>query len=222
MKQNLGTYFLTPRRVAGAVMLALFAFIPVSQAQDVIVNNTGASVLSVSGTPFAQVFTMSGTSGTISSLTLELNSTGGGTATVSLYSVSSGTPTSLLYNLGTVTAGTSGNNQLIAVSSLNNVSLSAGTQYAIAMQYPSSGSIGWDAVTSTASGGDAPSLGGQYLEIGSVWFLYNQNNSFQMDLQTTPVPEVPVTGAVMGFGALAIALGHTLRRKLGAAVSSIG
>ena len=28
------------------------------------------------------------------------------------------------------------------------------------------------------------------------------------------VPEVPMTGMVMGIGALAIAAGHTLRRKL--------
>lgn len=37
-------------------------------------------------------------------------------------------------------------------------------------------------------------------------------------INATAVPEVPITGAVMGFGALAIALGHTLRRKFRPAV----
>jgi hypothetical protein len=37
--------------------------------------------------------------------------------------------------------------------------------------------------------------------------------SGQRFLEVDVVPEVPMTGMVMGIGALAIAAGHTLRRK---------
>ena len=38
--------------------------------------------------------------------------------------------------------------------------------------------------------------------------------SRQQLMEVDVVPEVPMTGMVMGIGALAIAAGHTLRRKL--------
>ena len=39
------------------------------------------------------------------------------------------------------------------------------------------------------------------------------------ELQT--VPQVPMTGAFMGFGVLAIAVGHALRRKMTAASANV-
>jgi len=213
MKNNLGMFFGLSRWGVGAVVLALWAFAPVSSdALETIVNNTGSSSASYLANPFAQVFTMSGTSGNINNLTLELNVITTGSAEVDLYSVSSGAPGSLLQNLGNVTAVITGNSQSIAVGSVNQYLLAAGTQYAIVLQNPSSGLIGWDNTSSAVSGGTG-TLGLAYFNNAGNWSTVPDNNYFQMNLMTTPVPEVSMTGAVMGFGALAIALGHTLRRK---------
>jgi len=77
MKKNLGTFILASRWGVGAVLMAFCAFTPVSRA-DVIVDNTGATTFThLSGAPVAQVFTMPGYSGDISSLTLELYSAAG-------------------------------------------------------------------------------------------------------------------------------------------------
>ena len=220
MKKNFGMFILAPRWGVGAVLLALCAFTPVSRA-DVIVDNTGATTLStVFGGPghqIAQVFTMSGTSGNISSLALLLDSTTAGTYTlnVDLYATSSGAPTGLATFLGTVTASTTGDRQLIGVSSLTSgVTLTPGTQYAVALEQ--NGNLQWDYTSTSGVGPIYYSL-----DAGSTWTVYGSPGNMQMNLQTTPVPEVPVTGVVMGFGALAIAVGGTLRRKLHPAVSSI-
>jgi hypothetical protein len=217
MRKNLGMFFGLSRCGAGAVLLALCAFATVSRA-DVVVNNTGGNSSYSGGVALGEVFTMSGTSGDLASLVLQLFSSAGGVAEVDLFSISSGAPSSELYDLGNVTVG-AGNNQLVSVTSLpNNVLLNANTTYAIVLEAPSSGSLAWDGISGTASGGTGPALGGEYYESGAVWFSSNPNASFQMNLQTTtPVPEVPMTGVVMGFGALAIALG----RKLRLAVSNI-
>jgi hypothetical protein len=59
-------------------------------------------------------------------------------------------------------------------------------------------------------------LNGYYSTTGSGgWGLSAQQRFLEVDV----VPEVPMTGMVMGIGALAIAAGHTLRRKLCAAKS---
>jgi hypothetical protein len=205
-------------------LLALCAFTPVSRA-DVIVDNTGAVSQFVSGSSFAQVFTMSGTSGNLSSLTLNLDVVGsGGSAQIDLYNVSAGAPTTLATALGTVSSASTGSSVLAAVSLSSNPLLTAGGTYAVVMEYPStpSGSLAWNYTTGNASGGTG-SFGGIYFSTdhGANWNVYSTLNAMQMNLQTTPVPEVPMTGVVMGFGALAIALGHTLRRKLSTAVSSI-
>ena len=128
-------------------------------------------------------------------------------------------PNSLITSLGTVSGGTTGDGQLIAVSSLVNQALTANTEYAIVMQ-TSTGTVSWDNTPSAASGGTG-TLGLAYFYNGNSWGTVPDNNYFQMNLQTTPVPEVPMTGVVMGFGALAIAVGHTLRRKFRPAVSNI-
>ena len=213
MKKNLGTFFGLSHLGVGAALLALCAFTTVARA-DLINTLTASTTTQVSGTPFAQVFTMVGSDGNISSLILELSSVVGGTANVDLYDVSAGAPGSLLQILGSVTAAAVGDNQQITINPLNSYTLIQNTQYAIVLQNPTSGSIAWDDVAGTASGGAAPALGGEYYYNGSAWNTWNAGRSFQLDLQTTPVPEVPMTGMVMGFGALAIAIGRNLRRKL--------
>jgi hypothetical protein len=212
MKKNSGLFFGLPCWKVGTVLLVFCAFTTVSRA-DVVVDNTGTSAFSYSGLPLAQVFTMSGTSGNLSSLTLELNVLTAGSAEVDLYSVTAGhVPNSLIASLGTVSGGTFGDGQLIAVSSLFNQALTANTEYAIVLQPSSPGVVEWDNISSAASGGTG-ALGLAYFN-SSGWSTVPDGNYFQMNLQTTPVPEVPITGVVMGFGALAIALVHTLRCKL--------
>src|ERR1035441_9030008 len=176
MKKNFGMFILAPRWGVGAVLLALFAFAPVSRA-DVIVDNTGAGTLSTvfggPGQQIAQVFTMSGTSGNISSLALLLDSTTVGTYTlnVDLYATSSGAPTGLATFLGTVTASTTGDRQLIGVSSLTSgVTLTPGTQYAVALEQ--NGNLQWDYTSTSGVGPIYYSL-----DAGSTWTAYGSSGN---------------------------------------------
>jgi hypothetical protein len=219
MKENFGMFGL-PRWGVGAIVLTLCAFTPVSRA-DVVINNLGDSIAAHelnSGDPLAQVFTITASSaGDLSTLTLQLYSTAGGTANVYLYNTSSDVPTgSAIATLGSVTAGTSGSQQVAVDAgggSVNPYNLTAGT-YAIVL---GTGSLAWDSTITTASGsGSLPSDMLYYN--GTSWL--SQDTAFGQMLLST-VPEVPMTGMVMGFGGLAIALGHTLRRKLHPATSSI-
>jgi hypothetical protein len=213
MKKNLGMFFGLSRCGVGAVLLGLCAFTPVSRAGVVIDNLGDGSNGGINGAlAAAQVFTMSGSSGDINSLTLDLVASVGGSAEVDLYSVSGSAPGSLIADFGTVSVASSGN---IAVSLISYPLLSSGTSYAIVLQ-PSSSSTSWE-YTTTASSGGSGSLGGLYYEVSGNWYQYTSGNYLQMSLSTTPVPEVPMTGMVMGFGALAIALGRRLRK----AVSSV-
>jgi hypothetical protein len=207
MKNNLGTFVLASRRSAGAVLLALCAFAPISRA-DVIIDNTGQTTLGfvVTSFPQAQVFTMSGTSGNISSLTLLLNAGSAGTANVDLYSVSGSAPNSFISTIGTIDSAASGS---VAVSLSGNPLLSSSTSYAVVLE-PGNGSS-WNYTTTSANAGDG-SVGSLYYFNGGTWNV-EIGQYVQMNLQTTPVPEIPITGAVMGFGALAIAFGRTLRRS---------
>jgi len=213
MKKNLGMFFGLPCCGAVAVLMGLCAFTPVSRA-DVAVNNEGySSGGGLNGAnELAQEFTMSGTGGSLSSLTLDLLITGGsGTAAVSVFNVNgSGVPTTLLAIVGTINVASSGDN---AVSLISYPLLTGSASYAIVLQ-PSAAATAWE-YTATAGSGGSGSLGGAYFYSGA-WYQFG-GNYLQMSLSTTPVPEVPMTGLVMGFGALAIALG----RKLRLAVSNI-
>lgn len=222
MKQNSRAFVGFPCLAVGAIMLAFFAFTSSSRADvETVVNNLGSSGTYVSGFPLGQVFTMSSTAGELNSLTLQMYANPPGGAEIDLYTVSSGQPNSLLSVLGSITTSVTGNGQNLAVVLTSFPNLTADTQYAIVVQSPSSGLLAWDQVNNTSSGGTGSALGGQYYESGGVWYLRSDVNSFQMELQTTPVPEVPATGLVMGIGVLAIAVGNILRRKLRPAVSSI-
>jgi|SRR5208282_5870325 len=228
MKKNLGMYILASRCGVGAVFLALCAFTPASRADVTVINNSGdtsdgGSVVAADGgggTAWAQTF-LSGSSGQISSLTLTLAASSG-SMEVDLYAVadSGSGPSGTAVDIGSVAAGT-------GIVTLNNVNVSAnpltsGDYYAIALQPAGSGSdsISWNATATSASGGSG-TLYEIYKNTGSGWVYSSSTPYLQMDLSVTPVPEVPLTGVVMGFGALAIAVGSSLRRKMRPAVSSI-
>jgi len=211
-------FFGLSRCGVGAVLLGFCAFASVTSA-EVVIGNTGDPSTTLSGATVAQVFTMSGTSGNLSSLTLTLDINSAGTAAVDLFNVSAGAPITLAAVIGSVTTTSAGEPVTVAVNLTSNPLFTAGGSYAIALAYPASpsASLAWDYTTTAGSGGTG-SLGGIYYSYnsGSTWTLY-AGGAMQMNLQTTPVPEVPMTGVVMGFGALAIALG----RKFRTAVSSI-
>ena len=219
MKKNLGMFFGLPRCGAGAVLLGLCAFAPVSRADVAIINNLGdthdGGSISVNdgGTAWAQTF-LSGSSGDIDGLTLSLGVSSGSMA-VLLYNVnnSGSGPNGTGINLGNVAAAT-------GIVTLNNFTtlLTSGNYYAIVLQPAVSGpdSIAWNSTENPVSGGSG-TLYENYKNSGSGW-VYNSSTPYlQMNLEVAPVPEVPMTGMVMGFGALAIALG----RKLRLAVSNI-
>ena len=224
MKKNLGTFLGLSSWGVGAALLALCAFTPLSRA-DVIVDNTARPLIGSDGNvPTAQVFTMP-TSGaatyTISSLTLSLGAGSSGTAEVYVYNATSGNPPSLgyngggnaLYDLGSVNGATG----VVNLTSPSSDILSLSGTYAIVLA--GSGTISWDYTTTAGNSnvGATGTLGGSYDWSGTTWGI-NSGQFFQMDLNATPVPEVPMTGAVMGLGTLAIALGTALRRKIWAAV----
>lgn len=212
MKNNLKNIFGLARFGAGAAVLGLLACASTLHAA-VIVDNTGTPNFYVGGATYGQLFTMSGTS--FNSLTLELYSASGGTANVSLYNVGSGLPTSLNTLLGTVTAGV-GDGQLVSVTPFSVSGLTSGNQYAIVLSQSSSVRWDWNSTAATGFGATASSA-----DSGATWSSYP--SYVQMNLSAvTPVPEVPMTGMVMGFGALTVAMVSTRFRKIHSAGSSIG
>jgi hypothetical protein len=232
MKKNSGMFFGLPCRRAGAVLLVLRAFTTSSHADVAIVNNTGTpdNNLPIISQQQAQTFTPS-SSATIGSLSLQLNiiSLSGGTASavVELYTFTgsgngdgnNGLSFTDLGQLGTVNATSTGDQQVLGIVPLNGsiLSLNANQQYAIGLMIPSSGSIGWDFTSTTGSGSATVGDTYNYNSSSSTWFDNGPGAYFQLDLE--PVPEIPMTGIVMGFGVLAIAAGHTLRRKFRPVVS---
>jgi hypothetical protein len=227
MKRNLGTFFGLPLRGMGVALLAFCAFIPVSRA-EVIINNltyTADGQINFSTDPIGQVFTMSGTSGDkISSLTLALHFYSAGSANIELYNTSAGVPTGAGILLGTASSASVGNYN-IALSLINTPQLNANTTYAIVLDTPTSGAIGIaveNGSTSPSDSGGTGTLGGIYHHNNGSWTEDTADDFYDYwRMNLTAVPEVPMTGAVMGFGILALAVGGTLRRKLRPALSSI-
>ena len=219
MGKNLRTFFELARLGMGAALLALFAFTSVSRA-TVIVDSLGDTrVGDANGLYKAEDFSTT-VGGQISSVILSLNFntaavTAGSTLDVYLYSATGSGPTGSGFNLGTITATTAGDTQYtLSGSGLNAYSLIAGSDYAIVIDLAlASGSVGWE-YASAGSGNTG--TGGSFLH------AYNSNTGTSGWVQPSPdqqrfmevdaVPE-PMTGAIMGIGALAIAAGHTLRRR---------
>ena len=212
MKKNFGMFGL-PRWGVGATLLALCVFAPASRAAlDIEVNNLAASTtgFATAGGFYGQEFTMDSSSGNLSILTLKLASSGSGTADIYLYNVSGGVPTAGSgVIIGHVLTGTTFN-------LTGNPTLNANASYAI-LVHDTGGDVRWNYTSDNHSGGAGN--GGLFpsSEVfgdgGSSW-SFTPNNYFQMELGVDVVPEVPMTGLVMGIGALAIAAGHTLRRKI--------
>lgn len=216
MKMNLWTSLLPSHWGVAAVIIGLCAFTPASRG-DVIVDNTGdasaGSDSAINAQMLGQLFTMPASGSVdISSLTLTL--AGSGSSEVYVYNTSGGTPTTQLYDLGSVSSST----PTITIGTPANDPLSASTTYAIVLGVSSS-SLAWSFTSTTASGGTG-TLGHAFWFATGTWSDVG-SNPYQMNFQTTAVPEVPVTGVVMGLGALAIAAGRTLRRSLRPDISRI-
>lgn len=220
---------MSPRSVGATILLALCSFTSVSRADLVVFNNTGSGpsdltfpTVGDSGTTagyIGQVFT-TGSGGTLTSLALQLDITAG--ASASVYITPNAFDSATFTLLGTVASATTQAHQNISVDFGANplFSLNASTTYAIVLE-SSSANMAWDYTSSTASGGDGTAGGTlESTDGGTTWSTFVSGDQMQMDL-IAAVPEVPVTGAVMGFGALAIAAGCTLRRKLCPSVSSV-
>jgi hypothetical protein len=219
MKKNFWTVFSAPCVGAGVVLLALCAFTPSSHAAVILNNLPSAGFTSTGSTSqgtsvyVGETFTMGASGDTLGSVTLSLNFTASDSAHVYFYNTTfSGgiyTPTGAGTLLGTVSDTSA------TISGLN-ISLVAGTTYAIALgPQANSGSadMAWNNISTsgTVAGSEASPVG-YFSGNGSIWGANNTGPYLQMQLD--PVPEVPLTGLCMGFGALAIAIGHTLRRKL--------
>jgi len=221
MKRNWRAFFGVPRLGVGAALLAFFAVTTVSRADIAIVNDLGDTITGEAGTtarPYkAQDFSTT-VSGQISSVILDLNFnaaavTAGSTLDVYIYNATGSGPTGSGSLLGTITATTSGAHQY-SVNGLQVYSLTAGQDYAIAVDIALAGSptVAWEYAASGAA--NAPGAKGSFLN------AYNMTNSTEgWVLQTgqqremaIAVPE-PMTGAILGLSALAIAASHTLRRR---------
>ena len=209
MKKNFAMFGL-PRWGVGAALLALFALAPASRAAlDIEVNNLAATttLYATAGGYYGQEFTMDSSSGNLSILTLKLDSSGGGTADIYLYNVSGGVPTAGSgVVIGHVLTGTTFN-------LTSNPNLNANASYAI-LVHDTGGDVRWNYTASTATGGNGSFPSPEVYGDGASIWNFTGGNYFQMELGVDVVPEVPMTGLVMGIGALAIAAGHTLRRKI--------
>jgi hypothetical protein len=223
MKKNSGLFFGLLCWKVGTVLLVLGAFTTVSRA-DVIVDNTGYGTSLGSGFAVAEVFSTGSGSGAISGLSLELDASSSGSAEVYLFDSSL---TTQLADLGSVNAPVSTTLVGVTPGSGWGYDLSSGSTYAIVLGTSASAttasSVVWNYSTGTPGQNSNGSATGSFIgpQIFFGEWTGNGIHDNQMSLQTTPVPEVPITGIVMSFGALAIALGHTLRRKLRPTVSSI-
>lgn len=216
MKNNLGSFLGLSRLGAGAAFLALCAFAPSSRADVIIVDNTGVmgSGFVSDSSSLAQEFTMSGSGADLSSVTVVLG--GSGSANVSVYdtSGSGGSPGNLLLSLGSANGSALGTSTTFNLSP-GDLSLAASASYAIVLS--SSATVTWAYTTSVGSG---TGTWGDIYSGPPIWSdrsgIDLGGHFLQMEVQA--VPEVPITGLVMGFGALAIGLGYTLQRKLCPAV----
>jgi len=221
MNKTLRTFVVLPRWGFGTALLALCACDPASRA-DVIVNNTANSVggHTTANQGLVQDFTPT-VGGMLSSVTLSLYSTTGGSVEVYIYSgtpsgTSPGTPSISGVDLGSLSVGTSGV-QLLTLLGLGSkgYSLANGTVYGI--QIAGTTSIGWDYTSSGATAsGSGGSITGYAWGNGGSGGNYTQGVGYtELAVNTISlVPEVPLTGWVMGFGALAIAARHALSRKI--------
>ncbi len=217
MKKNLGAFSGLAHVRVGVALVALCALIPVSRAAvTVVVDNTladnsgNAQKGSDGDGTYAQVFTMPTGSGYISSLTLTLGTSSSGSDEVYVYKTSSGVPTTSLYDVGSVSPSSLASPTDVAVSITSPTSdvLTGGGTYAIVLV--ASGTISWEYTDGTANDSGSGTLGEGYQYISGSWSSTSPDR-FQLNLQV--MPEVPITGTLMGFGALVIAVGHTLRRK---------
>jgi len=209
MKNNLKNIFGLTSIGAAAAVLGFLACASTSHAAVILDNLSDTPVGPMTGGA-AQEFVMTTVSGTLTSITLSLAGVGTGNVFVYDTTGAGGSPGSSLYSLGPVSAGSS------TISGLNDL-LSGGTTYAIVLNANAT-SLGWNYTgdsTVTATGGASLPANQFYTGSGPTFGAGN-NDYGQMSLSVTPVPEVPITGAVMGFGALAIAMGSTLRRKASA------
>jgi len=228
MKKNLVMFFGLSRWGVGAAFLALCAFTSISRADVDILNNlagaggvgtypTGSAYNQSSGS-LAEEFTP-GSSANISSVVLSLNFSASDSASVYLWDVTggSGLPSGLTGGtlLGSV-------NQSSSVINGLNVALTGGNTYAIILGPDVNGQMSWNTTAAAGNNVAGTSVNGGFFNVGFGWqdepSAINQVN-FQMEI--TAVPEVPMTGAVMGFGVLAIAVCGILRRNLRSAVSSV-
>ena len=224
MKNNLGTVFGLPRLGAGAVVLAICALTSISRA-DVVINNLNYSqdgILTLGQDPIGQEFTTTSSGGTltISSVQLKLYNFGSVSAsgTIELYATASGLPTGTATLLGnfTISAG----DQTVALAP-SGVQLDPNTTYAIILNNIPASGMGLEATKTISNSGGSASFGNIYYNDGTWHQDVGDSGVYNWRIDLEAVPEVPMTGMVMGFGALVIALGHTLRRKLRSDVSSI-
>ena len=202
----------------GAALVAFCAFTPALRADVVIVNNLANTVGSHTGAAqeLVQDFTPT-VGGQISSVTLQLDITTVGSIVVNLYSgaASATSAGTLVGALGTITATTTGDDQQFTLSggSLAIHSLASGTVYGIEIAGTTTIGSGLHHQRQTATGSSGSFTGHAWGDGGSGGVTWTQGAAYTM-MSVNVVPEVPMTGMVMGFGALAIAAGHTLRRTI--------
>jgi hypothetical protein len=209
MKKTLEV-FLSAKSLGIAVALAVL-FVSALGAQAVIVfdNTGGFSETSTANYPppvtYGQSFIMTSGSGAIDGLTLLFGSGSSGSAEVDLYNFN-GNVWSPVSTLGTVDG--SG-----VVNLTSNPILQGNSVYAIVLQVPSSGSLSWLGTTALPTTGFSPGASMYSVNGGVNWNNY-LSQSFQMQVSAmTAVPEVPITGVVMGLAVFAIGVGRATRRK---------
>jgi hypothetical protein len=225
MKKNLVAFFGLSRWGVGAVALALCAFTPASRADVDLLNNlpgaggagtyTTQSSYVQGGGSLAQQFKVA-SAANISSVTLSLVVSVADSASVYLYDVTTGSGLPLGLTGGTLLGSV--NQSSFSITGLN-VAVNNSDTYAIILGPDVNGHMSWNATANSGNTVAGATVNGGYYNNGLGWTAESGPVNFQMEI--TAVPEVPMTGAVMGFGVLAVAVCGGLRRKLRPAVSSV-
>jgi hypothetical protein len=227
MKKYFGVSFLKSRLGAGVALLALGMFAPLSRASvdiNVIDNLHNTPVNSLTENEYGQTFTTT-TGGLLDGVALTLANAGDANIYL-LTGTYSGAYTLTL--LGSISS--SQGSGVVGINTLVNTPyLSDNTTYGLVVDMTSS-TLAWNYQTGTDPGTGFNPTGTLDERIvfgggspGSPFNTVDTNpgdNSFLFGISVL-VPEVPMTGLVMGFGVLGMAVSGTLLRKFRPAISRI-
>jgi hypothetical protein len=121
---------------------------------------------------------------------------------------------------GTLVSGVQTFTFSLANDDLSSATLTQGSEYAVAIDVTSlgvtgaNGNVSWQYISNPSYTGNPGNFLGDYAGASPTATVWGYQSTQQRQMEVDVVPEVPMTGMVIGIGALCLAGGYTLRRKL--------